>query len=138
TWDPSSEKVTYIGRPVEGARAYGKAVRAKNGLIYGSANDTVFVFDPKQKNVVAKLSIESQQPGKSRMVLSESLGSDGLVYGVDNSNGKLFCIDPLTNKLSLLGEDPSLRGARFAEVKEDGYLYYPNHSMLMRVKVIYL
>ena len=135
-WDPEGEQVTYTGKPIQGARAYGKTVQANNGMIYGAALDTIFVFDPLERKVAAKASLEKQSDSRARVVLSESLGEDGFVYGIDSRNGQLFRVDPSTHKVTVLGEDSSLINARFAEVKEDGYLYYPNHSKLMRVQVV--
>lgn len=136
-WDPSSEKITFSTKPVRGTRVYGKTVRADNGLIYGSAGDHIYVFDPNKRKVLTTLSPERNGEARaSRLVLSESPASDGLLYGVDNSNGRLFQINPYTNTIIILAEHESIRQARFAEVKEDGYMYYPNHSSLMRVRVI--
>ena len=134
-WDPISEQVTYKESPVKGARSYGKTVLGNNGLVYGSAADTIFVFDPVKRKVLTKIQIKGSSDTKARVILSETLAKDGLVYGVDNRNGQLFSIDTSTNTLIILSEHPSLVNARFAEVKEDGYLYYPNHSRLMRVRV---
>lgn len=134
-WDQASERVTYKGKPVNGARSYGKTVLGNNGLVYGSALDTIFVFDPVKRKLLTKIQIEGSSNTKARIILSETLGKDGLVYGVDNRNGRLFSIDPSTNTSIILSEHRSLVNARFAEVKQDGYMYYPNHSRLMRVRV---
>src|SRR5690606_7838293 len=182
-WDPSSEKITFRTKPVQGTRVYGKTVRADNGLIYGSAGDHIYVFDPNKRKVVTTLSPEKGPDSRaSRIVLSESPASDGLLYGVDNSNGRLvqikpytntiivldatkatvlttlsadqgrdsrastivlsespatdalmysvdnsngrlFQINPYPNAIIILAEHASIRQARFAEVKEDGYMY---------------
>ncbi len=134
-WNPATEQVTYTGKPVKGASSYGKTVRGNNGLIYGSASDTIYVFDPINKKLTAKTAIEKSLNKRAKIVLSESLGKDGFVYGIDNQNGQLFCLAPSTNKITILAKDDSLIGARFAEVKEDGYLYYAHHAKLMRVHV---
>ena len=135
-WNPATEQVTYTGKPVKGASSYGKTVRGNNGMIYGSAFDTIYVFNPVNKKIVTKTSIEKTLDKRAKIILSESLGKDGFIYGIDNQNGQLFSLDPSANKITILAKDTSLKGARFAEVKEDGYLYYQNHSTLMRVNVV--
>jgi outer membrane protein assembly factor BamB len=134
-WNPATEKVTYTGKPITGATSYETTVLGNNGLIYGSSLDTIYVFDPLQKKVLTKTSFEKSPDKRASIVLSETLGKNGFVYGIDRRNGQLFCIDPATNKITVLGNDVSIVGARFAKVREDGYLYYPNHATLRRVKV---
>ncbi|WP_041537151.1 hypothetical protein [Pseudopedobacter saltans] len=134
-WDPIRQQVIYTEQPVKGASSYGKAVLGNNGMIYGSAIDTIYVFDPIHKKTITKTSVENSSGKRARIVLSESLGKDGLIYGIDSQNGQLFCLNPSDNKAIILAKNNSLISSRFAEVKEDGYLYYQNHSKLMRVKV---
>ncbi|MFA4868980.1 MAG: hypothetical protein WC623_12310 [Pedobacter sp.] len=135
-WDPVTEKVTYTGKPVKGATSYETTVRGNNGLIYGSALDTVYVFDPVKKKVISKTSIEKPLDKTARILLSENLDKNGVIYGIDSRNGQLFSINPSSNKITVLGKDNSIIGARFAKVQKDGYLYYPSHSKLMRVRVV--
>lgn len=134
-WDPDSKKVTYKGKPVKGVSVYEGAVRANNGLIYGTGRNNLFVFDPIKKEQVTTIPVDNPSGNTMRICLSDTLAADGLVYGIDTRNGRLLRVDPADNELTILGEDQSLVGARTAKVKEDGYLYYATHSRLFRVGI---
>lgn len=135
-WDPKTARITYKGCPVSGSPEYGKAVMAHTGLIYGVASDRLYIFDPINKKVVLEKEMESGNEGPAKLILSERLGRNGLVYGVDSRNGRLFSLNPANNQVSILATDATLTNTRFAEIKDDGYLYYANHSKLMRVRLI--
>lgn len=136
-WDPGSQRIKHKSRPIPTAKEYGKTVLASNGLVYGTAKDSIYAFDPIKLEVTFKEKLETHlQERTPKLLLSERAGSNGLLYGVDVTNGQLFSIDPNTNHLQLLAQDDSIIGARFAEVKDDGYLYYPHDAVLMRVKIM--
>ncbi|MBY5958768.1 hypothetical protein KUV50_11520 [Membranicola marinus] len=136
-WDPETETVKYKSQPIPTARKYGKTVLASNGMVYGTAKDSIYAFDPINYKVTFKGKLKTQLQVKTpKLMLSDRAGRDGILYGVDVVNGQLFSIDSNTNHLQLLAQDDSIIGARFAEVKDDGYLYYPHDAVLMRVKVV--
>src|SRR5690606_9728582 len=85
-WDPISEQVTYKESPVKGARSYGKTVLGNNGLVYGSAADTIFVFDPVKRKVLTKIQIKGSSDTKARVILSETLAKDGLVRSEEHTS----------------------------------------------------
>lgn len=135
-WDPKKEVITHKEQPVRLAKQYTKPVRASNGLIYGFSRNDYYVFDPVKRKVVFKGKAENYGlPKNSNILLSGQPGPDGLLFGIDRTNGKLLSIDPSDHKITILSQDPSLKNARFAEVKSDGYLYYPHDATLMRVRI---
>ncbi|NGM63303.1 PQQ-like beta-propeller repeat protein [Sphingobacterium sp. SGG-5] len=138
-WDTKTQKISHKLQPIPGATTYTTAVRAPNGNIYGfSGNNKFYVFNPVKRETVCLGEVEgSDASGRSRVILSESVGSDGLLYGIDNISGNLLAINPADHSVHILAQHNSLRGARFAKVQSDGYLYYPTGPSLMRVRVIH-
>lgn len=134
-WDPVNKKTTYQGKPIKGVNVYEGAVRGENGLIYGTGRNTLYVFDPVKKEIITTVPVDNPSGNAMRIRLSEKLGADGLIYGIDTRNGRLLQVNPTNNEVSILGEHESLIGARTAKVKGDGYLYYATHSRLFRVGI---
>lgn len=134
-WDPVSKKTTYRGKPIKGASVYESTVRGNNGLIYGAARNSLFVFDPVKKEIVTTMPVDNPSGQAMRISLSDSLAADGLIYGIDTRNGRLLQVDPTNNEWKILGQHASLVGARVAKVKEDGHLYYATHASLFRVRI---
>ncbi len=135
-WDTQTKKVSYKTRPIAGATNYSTAVRASNGNIYGFSRNHFYVFDPVKREVIFRGEVTGRtKPANTNMIVSELPGPDGLIYVIDPVTGNLVAIDPTDHRVNILAQDNSLKGARFAEVRADGYLYYPNGSSLMRVRV---
>src|SRR5690606_6040350 len=124
--------------PIPGATSYGKAVLAANGLIYGFSGNQYYAFDPAQRKTVMTGILPGRAEGAYPRLplLSDAPAADGLIYGVDNTVGNLFAINPAEHNITLLAQDDSLKDAHFAETEPDGYLYYNNGPRLMRVKVV--
>jgi len=136
-WDPKTETITLKEQPIKLSKHYSKAVRAPNGLIYGFSKDEYYVFDPVKRKVLFIGKVESNGLSASpNVLLSKQPGPDGMLYGVDKANGRLLSLNPLDYQIKILSSNPSLKNARFAEAKIDGYLYYPNDANLMRVKLL--
>jgi len=137
-WDPKTEAITFKTQPIADANSYSKAVLAPNGMIYGFADDSYYVFDPVQRKTVftGKLPGRSADDFKRPPALSDAPASDGLIYGIDTVKGNLIAINPADCKITILAQDNSMKGTRFAETESDGYLYYQDATHLMRVKVV--
>src|SRR5690606_18257559 len=45
-WSPEKEEVVFKTKPVPSAKHYGTVVAARNGLIYGLAQNHYYAFDP--------------------------------------------------------------------------------------------
>lgn len=135
-WNTKTNSISYKTQPITAATSYTKAVRATNGNIYGFTSDQFYVFDPIKREIQHRGEIKvSNSKTKARIVPSEKTGTDGLLYLIDSQGGHLLSIDPSTNSVQVLASHPSLQGARFAKIQEDGYLYYPSGSSLMRVRI---
>lgn len=128
-WHCSKEKVMFRAQPVRGAKSYGSVVRAANGMIYGVANDSFYVFDPSARKVVftGTLPVKNLRfPGLS----DDPVGPRNLIYGLGDD--AVFAIDPSSNTARIVGRDPSVRRAQGFFVSRDLVLYYGAGSRLMR------
>ena len=135
-WDTQTESVSFRAQPLPGARSYGKAARAANGIIYGFSGSRYYAFDPLERKTVFTGILERPAgSGNNTVLLCEYPAPDGFIYGVDAVLGHIVMINPADHRISVLGADPSLKGTRFVEVHADGYLYYGHHAALMRVQV---
>ncbi len=137
-WDTKTEQVDFKTQPVPGATSYGKAVRAPDGTIHGTAGNRYYVFDPVNRETVFTGALPGRAADASPrpLVLSDGPASDGLIYGVDSLMGNLVVIDPTTRQVKILAQDASFKGTRFAQTEPDGNLYYQDGAKLMRVKVV--
>ena len=136
-WDTKTQKMTYKAQPIRGATSYSKTVRASNGNIYGFSGNKFYVFNPVKREVVFQGEVKGRDDSaRVRVVVSEQTGANGLVYVVDSAGGNLITINPSDHSVHILAQHDSLKGARFAEVQADGYLYYSHGPSLMRVKIM--
>lgn len=131
-WDCRLEKVVFQARPVRGAKQYGAAVRARNGLVYGVAGGSYYAFDPVARKTVftGVLPVKRLRfPGLS----DAPAGPHGLIYGVGDD--AVFAIDPADHSAKVVTRDPSLKRAHGFFVTGDETLYYGSSSRLMRCRL---
>lgn len=136
-WDTKREEMVFRAEPVHGTQTYGRAVRARNGLIYGLASEKYYAFDPKTRTVlfIGDLPVKDLHfPQLNR----EPVGPRGLLYGLGDD--AVFSIDPADHSARIVARDPSLgspgeRGAFGFYVTQDGVLYYGSEATLMRCKL---
>ena len=134
-WDTKKEEMVFRADPIPGTKAYGRAVRGRNGLIYGVVGGKYYAFDPKPRKVVFTGDLPVKYvyfPQLNR----EPVGPRGLIYGLGQD--AVFAIDPADNSAKIVARDPSIgggagkRGAFGFFVTQDGVLYYGSGATLMR------
>ena len=136
-WDTKKEEMVFRADPVPGTETYGRAVRGRNGLIYGLAEGTYYVFDPRARSVVTTGDLPVKKlsfPQLNR----EPVGARGLIVGLGDD--AVYCIDPADNSARILGRHPSIgspgkRRAHGFFVTEEGILYYGSEATLMRCRL---
>ncbi len=133
-WDVDEERLSWNGRPVEGARFYGCVSRTKDGLILGTAKDKFYAFCPERREVVY-LGELLMQGVECTWLNKRALGADGLIYGVQRD--VLFAINPEDWSVEQVGRHESLvgryrRGFSWAYMTDEGDLYYGQGGKLMR------
>ena len=131
-WDLNKEALVLQTQPLPGAKSYGRAVRARNGLIYGLGNGQYYVFDPRTRSVVhaAPLPVKAVHFPELH---DQPVGPRGLLVGLGDDG--VFTIDPADNRASVLARHESIRRAHGFCVTDDGMLYYGSGATLMRCKL---
>jgi len=131
-WDCQAEKVVWQGKPIPGAKSYGRALRAANGLLYGVAQGKFYVLDPAKRETVATGDLPVR--GLSFPTLNDTpVGPQGLIIGI--GDGAVVALDPATNTARVLARHPSLSGAHGFMADSTGTLFYGSGTDLWRVKL---
>ncbi|NUP99930.1 MAG: PQQ-like beta-propeller repeat protein [Armatimonadetes bacterium] len=131
-WDCDREAVVWQGQPLPGTTAYGRAVQAANGLLYGVAHHRFYVFDPATREVVTS----GDLPVKALAfptLNDQPVGPRGLIVGV--GGGQAVALDPATNQAVTLLSHESLTKVHGFVVDPGGTLYYGSGTELWRVKL---
>jgi outer membrane protein assembly factor BamB len=132
-WNIKAEQIAFTAKPIARATAYGEAVRARTGIIYGFAKNQYYAFDPVKRQTVFTGRLPSASPGV--LLADKPVGPAGLIYGVSRGDGSIFAIDPADHSLKVLTKDPSLIKTHAISVTMDGVLYYTHGASLMRCKL---
>jgi streptogramin lyase len=114
-WDPQTRKKEFEVVPVEGERGIDDLIATPDGLVYGVAGSTLFLFDPASRTVKERKSL----PFKGTIYNSVALGPDGRIWGLTRTG--IFAIDRKKNEATLVATAPEKVTAGFA--LRDGYLY---------------
>ena len=131
-WDCRHEKLAFRSQPIPGAKGYGAAVRARNGIIYGVAGAAYYAFDPRSRKTIftGVLPVKALHfPDLS----DEPAGPRGLIYGIGDD--AIFTIDPADHSSRILVRHKSLKRAQGFYVTADQTLYYGAGSHLMRCRL---
>jgi hypothetical protein len=107
-FDPGTREKTFETTPVPGRAAIDALAVGRDGLVYGFAGDTMFVFNAKGRQV--------QETSRHELgtVIYNALapGADGELYGV--ANGGIFTIDTATRRAKVLATYPGGISGGFA------------------------
>ncbi len=131
-WDPQKEQVVFKTQPVPSAKRYGTVVAARNGLLYGIAQNHYYVFDPVKRETVLVAPLPNggvRFPG----LYPKPIGPDGLIYGI--ARGTIIAIDPRDNSISVIADHESLRAGHGLFITDDKILYYGSGASLMRYRL---
>jgi streptogramin lyase len=115
-WNPETKKKEFEVVPVPGERALNDLITAPNGLVYGIAGSTLFVFDPASREVKERKPL----PFRGTVYSSVAIGPDGRIWGLASEG--IFAIDTKTNEGTLIARSPERITAGFA--LRDGAIYF--------------
>ncbi len=107
-WHPERREKLFETVPVPGASSVNDLIAAPNGLVYGFAGGTLFVFDPEAREVKHT----GKAPFSSTIYNSVALGTGGKIWGLTSSG--IFSIDPETNDVKLVARSPKSITGGFA------------------------
>lgn len=99
-WDTASRAKTFETVPVAGEGSVQALATGPDGLVYGFAGASMFVFDPKQERVIA-----TSEHGLGSVIFNAvGPGPDGELVGV--ARGGVFTVDRDAGAAKLLAEYP--------------------------------
>ncbi len=107
-WNPQNRQKTFETVPVPGSGAITDLIAAPNGLVYGIAGRTMFVFDPASRAIKLRKPV----PFPGAIYNAVALGPDGRIWGLA-SNG-VFAIDTGNSEIAMVAESPKKMTAGFA------------------------
>jgi hypothetical protein len=107
-WDTATRKKIFETTPVAGAGTINDLVAAPNGLVYGLANRTMFVFDPAARQVKHRVEI----PFQEGIYNAAAVGHDGRIWGLASEG--IFVIDTAKDDVAIFARSPKPITAGFA------------------------
>jgi hypothetical protein len=107
-WDPAKREKLFEVVPAPGQGSVDALAVGKDGLVYGFAGATFFVFDPKEQKVV------TQAPHELGGIMYNSVfpGPDGELYGLSSKG--IFTIPAATGRPAMLAKYPGVVEGGFA------------------------
>ncbi len=126
-WNPRTHKREFDIVPVPGAGCMTDLISAPNGMVYGVANHTLFVFDPKTREIKSRQKL----PFSTVIYNSVAVGKDGKIWGL--SADGIFTIDTKTNIAALIARSPEKITGGFG--LRDGAIYFLSGPAVYRYKM---
>jgi hypothetical protein len=105
-WDPKGHSRVWGGAPLPDATVYDNLVVGPNGLIYGLAGNTFFVFDFPSKSLKYRHSLPFNG---GTIYNSLAMGPDGRLWGLSSVAG-VFAINPSTYVVSVMQAPAAITG----------------------------
>jgi len=125
-WDVKQKKIVHDFVPVPGARIVWKISEGLDGVLYGSADSTFFIYDPGSKTVVYR-----KNPGWESLLHVVASKKDGKVYGIAKKG--IFVFDPGTKEFALLVTMEAEGWTDYIIENEQGDLYLGIREWLYRL-----
>jgi hypothetical protein len=107
-WDPATQTLEYQVKPVANVGKMRHLVTAPNGNVYGFADSTVFVFDPRSRSFTSTGQTLVNDGG---LYNSFAVGPDGNIYGATRTG--IYVIDVATNQVREVAAAPAPLTAGF-------------------------
>lgn len=116
-WNTKTEKMEFTVVPVPGAAMITDVIAAPNGLVYGIADDVLFVFDPEGRKVILNQKLPFAMPvGRVSFAPvaynSVALDAGGQIWGLAEDG--IFRIDTKANQVKLVARAPEKITGGFA------------------------
>jgi streptogramin lyase len=119
-WDPALDKKVFDMVPVPAARAITGLFVGPDGNIWGMAEETLFIFYPKERKVISTHTLfdTKDRPHHIWRDAFFAIHPDGQIYGT--ARNCLFSLDPATKKITILRD----KGAGLLSMDRAGRLYF--------------
>ena len=100
-WDMDKKEKVFETVPIAGKRGITELIVGPDGMIWGSAEGDLFIFDPETRQVVHRQTLVSRSYGSAVWRDAQfEIGTDGNVYGVQAN--QFFVIDAQTKKKTVI------------------------------------
>ncbi len=107
-WSPKTRKKVFETVPVPGAGTIDALALGRNGMVYGFAGDTMFVFSPREGKVV-----HTAPTGLGSVIFNAvAPGPEGKLYGLYSKG--IFTVDETTHEARSVAEYPDGINGGFA------------------------
>jgi hypothetical protein len=101
-YDTLSKEFTIIDKPVQGEGTAFPIITGKDGKIYFSLNESLYVFDPAKSKIDNLLELGRFIPVSGEFFWSLTSGLDGNIYGGTAPSGYLFKYNPSDHSISFI------------------------------------
>lgn len=118
-WDILGNRKVREIVPVSGKRQVTNLIIGPDGYIWGVAEDTLFIYDPKTNTVKSTHKLVDRYFSASWKSIELVVHPNGKVYGAGANGGAMFSIDPSTMKITKLVDD-----AAWISMDKKGQLYF--------------
>ncbi|TMV48133.1 hypothetical protein FE783_19475 [Paenibacillus mesophilus] len=130
-WDMEKKEKVFEIVPVPGQKAVTELIAGPDGMIWGSAEGYLFVFDPQTRQVVhTQQLIPKSYTSTVWRDTQFQIGTDGNVYGVQGS--KFFRIDAASKQMTIIRD----AGKRNWLAQDDfGHFYLTEGPNLLKLTI---
>lgn len=134
-WDPLTNSKLYETIPVPGATYISNLITAPNGLIYGFANSTLFIFNPVSRQIIIPGYYLPTNTYVYNLGNNMAIGSDGNIWGLSTTG--VYTINIVTNKVTIFPSPEKITaGFVFMPNKVTGdCLYFASNSYLYKFQM---
>ncbi|CAG7641385.1 hypothetical protein PAESOLCIP111_04225 [Paenibacillus solanacearum] len=130
-WDIEQKQKVLEITPVAGKKAITELIVGPDGNIWGSDEDTLFIFDPVTRQIVHTQQISTKSYSSAIWRDAQfTIGTDGNVYGVQGS--RFFTIHAATKQLTVI-RDAGLRN--WMTQDDFGQFYLTEETNLLKLSI---
>jgi hypothetical protein len=125
-WDPAKNEKVFETTPVSGAALISGLFKGPDGIAWGMAGGTLFVFDVRARKVVFTKELFPKNSGSNWRDAFFAITPSGRIYGT--ANNSLFEVDPKTKEITVLRQ----KGAGLLSMDREGTLYFREGTHLWK------
>ncbi|WP_239632282.1 hypothetical protein [Paenibacillus sp. H1-7] len=131
-WDVEKKEKVFETVPVPGKKGITELIVGPDGMIWGSAEGDLFIFDPVTRQVVHRQNLVSRSYSSAAVWRDAQfeIGTDGNVYGVQAS--QFFVIDGVTKQKQVIRN--AGKNNRLAQ-DDFGHFYLTEDADLLKVTI---
>ncbi|MDF2813803.1 MAG: hypothetical protein K0Q81_3 [Paenibacillus sp.] len=130
-WDVEKKEKVFEVVPIPGKRGITELIVGPDGMIWGSAEGDLFIFDPVTREVVFRKNLVTRSYSSAIWRDAQfQVGTDGNVYGVQNN--QFFVIDGVTKQKTVIRN--AGKHNRFTQ-DDFGNFYLTEETDLLKISI---